>query len=110
MAFAPTSVVQASSEYSFTAPASVPPTLHFTVLSVALSGLTVAVMETVPPTSIVCAVDGLRVTPVTATASATASGIVMLASAVGVPETVTAVSLVLVAVIPLFVMLANSVK
>ena len=34
----------------------------------------------------------------------------MIASAVGVPETVTTVSLVLVAVIPLFVMFANSVK
>ena len=52
----PTTVVQASSVYSFTASAFVPPTLHFTFLSVALSGVTVAVKETFPSTSIACAV------------------------------------------------------
>ena len=63
----PTSVVQAASEYNSTAAASVPPTLHLTVLSVAPSGATVAVNATLPPTSIVCAMSGERVTPLTAT-------------------------------------------
>ena len=60
-------VVQSSLENSVTALEFVPSTLHFTFLFVASVGSMVAVKETFPPTSMVCAVDGFRFTPVTAT-------------------------------------------
>ena len=72
---------------------------HVTVLSVASSGLTVAASFSVSPTVSVVEVL-LRVTSVTATDDCTASGIVTFTTPVGVPETVTHVSLVLVTVIP----------
>ena len=68
----PTSVVQSALEYSATAPASVPPTLHFTFLSVASSGLTVAVSVSVSPTVIVAEVLSSS-TPVTLTTDGVSS-------------------------------------
>ena len=63
MASAPISLpaVQFSSEYNVTPPV----VLHFTVLSVAPSGATVAVKATVPSISIVCVVVSLSDTLVT---------------------------------------------
>ena len=59
--------VQAASEYSVTALAFVPLTLHLIFLSVAPSGVTLAVKAALSPTPIVCSSDGASVRPVMGT-------------------------------------------